>query len=76
SALLKKIKKGDIAAIIFFLKTQGRNRGYSERHEINLSDNASVPTEARQAAIRDPRTLQLLRESVNGKSEGETNAPD
>ncbi|MBR9804614.1 hypothetical protein GYB59_24275, partial [bacterium] len=37
SALLKKIKKGDIAAIIFCLKTQGRNRGYSERHEINLS---------------------------------------
>lgn len=34
TALLKKIKEGNIAAIIFYLKTQGKARGYIERQEI------------------------------------------
>lgn len=33
SALLKQIKRGNTAAIIFALKTQGRDRGYIERIE-------------------------------------------
>jgi len=32
--LLQLIDKKNPSATIFFLKTQGRNRGYSERHEI------------------------------------------
>ena len=31
--LMKKIKKGDTTALIFFLKTQGKSRGYIEREE-------------------------------------------
>lgn len=34
NALLRKIKKGDIAAIIFHLKCLGKKRGYVERQEI------------------------------------------
>lgn len=32
--LYSKIKNGNIAAIIFFLKTQGKERGYIERSEL------------------------------------------
>lgn len=37
SKLLELIKQGNITAIIFFLKTQGKGRGYSERTEMSLS---------------------------------------
>jgi len=33
SKLMKAIDDGNLTAIIFFLKTQGKSRGYSERSE-------------------------------------------
>lgn len=33
NALLKAIKNGNITAIIFYLKTKGKNRGYVEKEE-------------------------------------------
>jgi len=40
-ALEKQIKKGNIAGIIFALKSQGKNRGWIERQEISqqIQDN-------------------------------------
>ncbi len=37
-ALIKRIKKGDTIATIFYLKTQGKKRGYIERQELDVSD--------------------------------------
>ncbi len=36
SALLKQIRDGNTTAIIFFLKTKGRHRGYIEKHDFDL----------------------------------------
>ena len=38
SKLLEQINSGNTTAIIFFLKTQGKNRGYIETHEVSSSD--------------------------------------
>jgi len=36
--LIKKIRKGNIGAISFYLKYKGKDRGYTERHEITGAD--------------------------------------
>jgi len=36
SRLFELIRKGNVAATIFFLKTKGKKRGYVERQEIEL----------------------------------------
>lgn len=42
-ALFKKIQEGEGWAVCFYLKTQGRNRGYVERHEISGPDGGALP---------------------------------
>jgi len=42
SQLYQKIKDGDNTAIIFYLKTQGKSRGYIERQEFTGTDGSPV----------------------------------
>lgn len=40
--LFKLIDKGDVAATLFYLKTKGKNRGYTEKSEID--HNINIPS--------------------------------
>ncbi len=42
SALKKQILGGNITAIIFYLKTKGKSRGYVERQEITGKDGVDI----------------------------------
>lgn len=53
SALLNQIKDGNIAATIFFLKTQGKHRGYIERPLVEVNANAQVGSEREDNAKAD-----------------------
>jgi hypothetical protein len=54
SKLIQLIKEGDKTAIIFFLKTQGRARGYYEKVEQNTTfnlDKFEIPKDLNYAYI-------------------------
>ena len=40
--LLSQIRRGNITAIIFFLKTKAKHRGYVERHEYTGKDGKDI----------------------------------
>ena len=42
SKLYSRALDGDTAAMIFFLKTQGKSRGYVERQEVTGADGGAV----------------------------------
>ena len=46
SGLLDAINKGNLTAIMFYLKTKGKHRGYAERHQIEGKDGAPVEVKA------------------------------
>ena len=47
SKLLKAIQEGNLGAIIFYLKTKGKHRGYSERYQVEGPDGGPVQIEAK-----------------------------
>lgn len=47
SALLNKIEDGDTTAVIFYLKTKAKERGYSERTELTGKDGKDLNPDIR-----------------------------
>ena len=58
--LLSLIRKGNVAATIFFLKTQGKSRGYIERQEV---DSKQVSLNIDMGTL----TMQQVERIANGE---------
>jgi Flp pilus assembly protein CpaB len=43
SILYKKVLEGSTPELLFFLKTQGKRRGYVERSEVTGADGDAIP---------------------------------
>ena len=65
SKLYEKIKEGDNAAIIFFLKTQGKKRGYIERQEVTGEGGKPISYEL---TVKDTETKDLTERIIKGGS--------
>lgn len=57
SKLMKAVNDGELAAIFFYLKTQGKRRGYIERHEFDHIDVPAPIEIAIQVVDEDGRVV-------------------
>jgi len=58
--LYEKIKSGDNACIIFYLKTQAKSRGYIERQEVTGSEGGPIPFKIIVASQEDKENLKRV----------------
>jgi len=60
SKLMEQVNSGNITAIIFFLKTKAKHRGYVERQEVvgELAVSTITPDRARELSSQAHKELQ------------------
>jgi len=56
--LFKKISDGDTASIIFYLKTQGKRRGYIERQEVTGKDGEALHPKTMRLYLSDGTVIK------------------
>ena len=61
--LYENIKGGDNTAIIFYLKTQGKGRGYIERQEVTGEGGKPISYEL---TVKDTETKELTERIIKG----------
>ena len=63
--LLDAINDGNLTAVMFYLKTKGKHRGYSERHQLEGKDGGPVEVKAKlDFSGLSPDGLQFLQSVV------------
>jgi pyruvate/2-oxoacid:ferredoxin oxidoreductase alpha subunit len=67
SQLHKRIKEGSDTAIIFYLKTKGKNRGYVERQEIK----SDVKVNGLQIITVNPDDKEQITKLLEGKNDND-----
>ena len=67
SRLLDAINDGNLTAILFYLKTKGKHRGYSERHQVEGKDSGPVEVKAKlDLSGLSPAGVQFRQSVVHG----------
>lgn len=59
ATLEQRALDGHTAELIFFLKTRGKKRGYSEKQEVELTGSAGGPIVVASAATREQAAREL-----------------
>lgn len=73
SALRLNVAKGDVASVIFALKTLGKSRGYIERQEVSSADNKPIAVEVAElgGTERAAKMAAVLAEAERRRQEKE-----
>ena len=67
SKLVEAINDGNLTAIMFYLKTKGKHRGYTERHQVEGKDGGPVEVKARlDLSGLSPAGIRFLQDVVRG----------
>ncbi len=66
SQLREQIRAGQLTAIIFFLKTKGKGRGYTERVETTGKDGGPIEFQTKAEQVKSDMARKLARLAAGG----------